>query len=598
MAINQICSERNLPQEIIFEAIESALVSAYRRNFGGGQNIKATIDSKTGEPHVFAECIVVDKVEDERFELPLKQALKIDPETELGQLVKVDVTPKSFGRIAAQTAKQVILQRIREAERDALFSSYADREGELINGMVANVTSHTITLNLGRTEAIMPRSQQVPGERYRIGQRIRAYVMEVRRTSRGPQIVVSRTHRRMLRRLLELEVPEIYNGTVEIKAIAREAGSRSKVAVAALQEGVDPVGSCVGIRGMRIQSIVNELGGEKIDVVEWSADTSMFIGNALSPARVRQALLDETGGRKTATVIVPDDQLSLAIGKEGQNARLAAKLTGWRIDIKSISEAAHDTLRSKGTLVSTSAKDRERDILAMAEAILLGKAPPEPTEPLETAALLEATPVQETEPTEPAVEQEIALEAAQPAATQEPQQEDADILMQAQAVLAQGTAAAAETAGAESAVTEVEVARAEAAETADAETAVAETAAAETADAETEAAEAEAAEAEAVSEIEAEPESVHAPEPEPESEPEMKPLGVIQRKPAPEPKPKRKPRYQYVKDERLEVLEEPQKKSPRRKRRQLVLDEETGQVVSRRRHKRDDDTEEWNDQDY
>ncbi len=374
MAINQICSERNLPQEVIFEAIEAALVSAYKRNFGGGQNVKATIDLKTGTPHVFVERVVVEKVGDERFEISLEEAQKIDPQAELGSLVKIEVTPKSFGRIAAQTAKQVILQRIREAERDALFSSYADREGELINGMVASITSQAVTLNLGRTEAIMPRSQLVPGERYRIGQRVRAYVMEVRRTGRGPQIIVSRTHRNMLRRLLELEVPEIFNGIVEIKGIAREAGSRSKVAVAALQEGVDPVGSCVGIRGMRIQSIVNELGGEKIDIVEWSPDTRTFIANALSPAKVSYVVLgDPATDGKTATVVVPDDQLSLAIGKEGQNARLAAKLTGWRIDIKSLSEAAAENLEPQKE-VRTIASE-ERDILAMAEAILLGKVP-------------------------------------------------------------------------------------------------------------------------------------------------------------------------------------------------------------------------------
>jgi N utilization substance protein A len=620
MAINQICSERNLPQEIIFEAIESALVSAYRRNFGGGQNIKATIDVKTGEPRVFAECIVVDKVEDERFELGLKQARKIDPEAELGQLVQVDVTPRSFGRIAAQTAKQVILQRIREAERDALFSSYADREGELINGMVANVTSHAITLNLGRTEAIMPRSQQVPGERYRIGQRIRAYVMDVRRTSRGPQIVVSRTHRRMLRRLLELEVPEIYNGTVEIKAIAREAGSRSKVAVAALQEGVDPVGSCVGIRGMRIQSIVNELGGEKIDVVEWSPDTGTFIGNALSPARVKQTILGDGGDSKTATVVVPDDQLSLAIGKEGQNARLAAKLTGWRIDIKSTSEAAHDALRPKGTSADISAKDRERDILAMAEAILLGKAP---SEAEATAALEEAAEAEQAPEAEAAAEGEMVAEEAEPVVAQESQEDQDAILMEAEAVLAQQTAAqpaedieeveeiveeqvTAELVEAEGPEAEVEAqsveqeaSEPEAAEVAAMDAAAAEAAAAEAA--ETAATEAAAMEAAAAEDMEDETEAVLEMDAEsvPEEKSELKPLGVRTRQPEPEKKSKSKPKYQYVRDERLDVLEDTDEKPrrSRRRRRQLVLDEETGQVISRRRHKREDD-EDWDRRDY
>lgn len=413
MAINQICSERNLSQEIIVEAIETSLVSAYKKNFGGGgQNIKARIDMRTGIPAVFAERIVVEAVQDDRFEITLEEAQKHMPDAALGGLIEIDITPSQFGRIAAQTAKQVILQRIREAERDALFSSYVDREGELINGVVASITSHALTLNLGRTEAVMPRNQQVPGDRYRVGQRIRTYVVEVRRTSRGPQIVVSRAHRNMLRRMLELEVPEIFNGTVEIKGISREAGSRSKVAVAALQEGVDPVGSCVGIRGMRIQSIVNELGGEKIDVVEWSADPQLFIANALSPARVNYTVLDEKANPKTAVVVVPDDQLSLAIGKEGQNARLAAKLTGWRIDIKSQSMAQAEGPRPQAFIAA--AAQEQRDILAMAEAILLGKAPVSDAQLLEPEPELEAIevePMAESE-LEPEVEPQLTLVAA------------------------------------------------------------------------------------------------------------------------------------------------------------------------------------------
>jgi N utilization substance protein A len=397
-AINQICSERNLPSDVIVEAIETALVSAYRKNFGGGQNVKAMLDMKTGTPTVFTERIVVEEVKDDRFEISVEEARKVVPDAQLGALIQIDITPQEFGRIAAQTAKQVILQRIREAERDVLFSSYADREGELITGMVARISSHAVTISLGRTEAVMPRSQQVPGERCRIGQRVRVYVMEVRRTNRGPQIVVSRTHRNMLRRLLELEVPEIFNGTVEIKGVAREAGSRSKVAVAALQEGVDPVGSCVGIRGMRIQSIVNELSGEKIDVVEWNPDTSTFIANALSPAKVNYALLSDQSNDKTATVVVPDDQLSLAIGKEGQNARLAAKLTGWRIDIKSAREVSAEELKPQRR---AAAVPGERDILAMAEAILLGKEPVkdvEPPEPEVEPVEVEVAEAQDVEP--------------------------------------------------------------------------------------------------------------------------------------------------------------------------------------------------------
>ncbi|MDY7041181.1 MAG: transcription termination factor NusA [Chloroflexota bacterium] len=391
-AFNQLCSERNLPQDVVLDTIETALISAYKRDFGSSQNVSAKIDPNTGKAQVFVEKTVVEQVQDGRFEIGLEEARQIDPEVESGQAVFVESTPREFGRIAAQTAKQVILQRIREAERDALFTSYADREGEIINGTVQSITPQAITLNLGRTEAILPRSQQVPGERYRLNQRVRAYVLEVRRSNRGPQIVVSRTHRAMLRRLLELEVPEIYNGTVEIKVIAREAGSRSKVAVAALQEGVDPVGSCVGMRGVRIQSIVNELGGEKIDVVEWNADTATFIANALSPARVANVLLDIHGDGKTATVVVPDDQLSLAIGREGQNARLAAKLTGWRIDIKSLTEAAEEVARRAAEI------EEKRDLLALAEAILLDK---EKT----TTAVEEAAPAMVEQVFEMAIEE-------------------------------------------------------------------------------------------------------------------------------------------------------------------------------------------------
>ncbi|MBL7200537.1 MAG: transcription termination/antitermination protein NusA, partial [Anaerolineae bacterium] len=530
MAINQICSERNLPQEVIFEAIESALVSAYKRNCGSGPNIKAAIDFTTGTPHVYAEQIVVENVEDERFEIALREARRIEPEAQIGSLVRTEVTPKSFGRIAAQTAKQVILQRIREAERDALFSSYADREGELINGMVANITSQAITLNLGRTEAAMPRSQQVPGERYRIGQRIRAYVMEVRRTSRGPQIVVSRTHRQMLRRLLELEVPEIFSGTVEIKSIAREAGSRSKVAVAALQDGVDPVGSCVGIRGMRIQAIVNELGGEKIDIVEWSGDTSTFIGNALSPAKVSYVTLGnpDTDG-KTATVVVPDDQLSLAIGKGGQNARLAAKLIGWRIDIKGSSEAQTEALKPRE--LAAAAPTRDRDILAMAEAILLGKEqPPIELELVPEAALSELIDDEGAEPVgaavEPATSVELAMEeAAEPEAS--------PILATAEALLQEQEPALAE-------AMEDEVAFELEAEVAE----------------------------EIVKELELAQVEEMAIEPEP-----------VEEAPAATREPRR-PRYEYVKDERLEALTQTDKKTGRGKRRQLVRDEESGELIA------------------
>lgn len=373
VALNQVCSERSLPQDVVLEAIEVALVSAYKRKFGSQPNIVAQIDVDTGKPYVYKEKLVVEEVEDDRLQIDLGQARQYDPEVNLGETILVDSTPRDFGRIAAQTAKQVILQRIREAERDALFDTYSDREGELIHGTVQSVSPQGVTLNLGRTEALLPRNQQIPRERYRVNQRLRAFVLEVRKSNRGPQIIVSRSHRNMLRRLLELEVPEIFNGTVEIKAIAREAGSRSKVAVAATQEGVDPVGSCVGMRGIRIQNIVNELSGEKVDVVAWDPDIATFTANALSPARVSNVLLDEgPGSSRTATVIVPDDQLSLAIGKEGQNARLAAKLTNWRIDIKSVSEMAEEAIRQEKERQRRAAIESQ-DLLAVAEAILMGK---------------------------------------------------------------------------------------------------------------------------------------------------------------------------------------------------------------------------------
>jgi N utilization substance protein A len=343
LAFNEIVELRALPREVVMDALSQALVSAYKRdaNIGNNQRVEAQID-QTGAAHIFLEKEVVESVENESTEVALEVAREHAPEAQLGDTVMVPVkTSITFGRIAAQTAKQVILQRIREAERDALFDEFVEREGDLVTGTVQSVSHGTLTISLGRAEAVMPRQHQIPGERYRPHDKVRAYVAEVKRNTRGPQIVVSRAHKNMLRRLFEYEVPEIYNGQVEIKNIAREPGHRSKVAVAALQEGVDPVGACVGMRGMRIQNIVKELNDEKIDVIEWNADPAIFIAKALSPARVSDMLLEEdldTG--RTATVIVPDDQLSLAIGREGQNARLAAKLTGWRIDIKSVSEAA------------------------------------------------------------------------------------------------------------------------------------------------------------------------------------------------------------------------------------------------------------------
>jgi N utilization substance protein A len=343
LAFNEIVETRALPREVVLEALAQALVSAYKRdaNIGNNQRVEAKIDL-TGQTQILLEKEVVDSVQTDQTEVALEDARRYYPEIEMGDMVMMPVqTGASFGRIAAQTAKQVILQRIREAERETLYDEFAEREGDLVTGTVQSVTHNSLTVSLGRAEAVMPRKEQIPNERYRPHDKVRAYVAEVKKNTRGPQIIVSRAHKNMLRRLLEYEVPEIYNGQVEIKNIAREAGARSKVAVAALQEGVDPVGACVGMRGIRIQNIVKELSDEKIDVIEWSPDSAVFISKALSPARVSDMLLEEDlDVGRTATVVVPDDQLSLAIGREGQNARLAAKLTGWRIDIKSVSEAA------------------------------------------------------------------------------------------------------------------------------------------------------------------------------------------------------------------------------------------------------------------
>lgn len=417
VAFDQICSERHLDKQVVLEAIEIALLAAYKKDFGSYQNISAKIDPETGQVRLYTAKEVVEEIQDERSEISLAEARRINENAELGGLVMIEtLPPERFGRIAAQTAKQVILQRIHEAERDALFTSFAEREGELINGTVQNIMPQGVTLNLGRTEALLPKSQQIPGEYYRLHQRVRAYVLEVRKTNRGPHIIVSRTHRNMLRRLLELEVPEIFNGTVEIKAIAREAGSRSKVAVGAVQAGIDPVGACVGMRGVRIQNVVKELNGEKIDVVEWNPDTSVFIANSLSPAKVMNAYLDDdsTDG-KTATVIVPDDQLSLAIGKAGQNARLAAKLTGWRIDIKSTTEAAEQALQraKEEEIAQIAAVVEKRDILAVAEAILMKKEKTSPTA-AELRVLGEAIDVIETASAKARVEEGIPAEGKVP----------------------------------------------------------------------------------------------------------------------------------------------------------------------------------------
>ena len=368
-AFKEITDIRALPSDIVLEALQSALVSAYRKDTGASsaQAIEAEIDPDTGRAKVFVEKEVVDDVMTDATEVTLERARFYNPEAQVNDIVMVQVehTTKSFGRIAAQTAKQVILQKIREAERNSLYDEFINREGDLITGTVQSTNARKVTLSLGRAEADLPRQHQIPGERYRTHEKIRVFVVEVTKSNRGPQILVSRAHRSMLRRLLEYEVPEVYNGQVEIKNIAREAGHRSKVAVAALQDGIDPVGACVGMRGIRIQNIVKELHNEKIDVIEWNDDAVAFISKALSPARVTGVYLDDDPiVGKTAVVLVPDDQLSLAIGREGQNARLAAKLTGWRIDIKSVTETVQGALDNLEIPPLDSLVERHADLIA------------------------------------------------------------------------------------------------------------------------------------------------------------------------------------------------------------------------------------------
>lgn len=388
LAFNEVLEEKQLPKQVILQALEAAMVSAYRRavNASNAQHIEAKIDSDTGKVSVYAEKEIVETIQDERTEVSLADAQQINPEAQIGDMLIVESTPKDFGRVAAQTARQVIQQRIREAERDSQLTYYNKQLGEIVNGVVQAVSPQAITLGLEmKAEGVMPRNQQVPGERFRVHDRVRALLYEVKESPRGPQIILSRSHRNFLRRLLENEVPEIYHGMVEIRSIAREPGQRSKVAVAALQPAVDPVGACVGIRGVRIQAIVRELNDEKIDVIEWNPDPSAYIAKAISPARVLGVFLNElTKGVKTATVVVPEDQLSLAIGRDGQNARLAAKLTGWRIDIKSLPEAASDAINKLKTDIEfASLAEHEADILPQVESILAKKGEGRPITPEE-----------------------------------------------------------------------------------------------------------------------------------------------------------------------------------------------------------------------
>lgn len=336
-ALTLLEKEKGISKEFLIEAIEAALISAYKKNFNQAQNVRVDINQNLGTFRVFARKDVVENVFDSRLEISEGQAREINPNYVIGDVIEIEVTPRDFGRIAAQAAKQLITQKVREAERTIIYEEYIDRAEDIMTGTVQRQDSKFLYVQLGKIEALLPVSEQIPTEHYQPHDRIKVYITKVEKTTKGPQIYVSRTHPGLLKRLFELEVPEIYDGTVEIKSVAREAGDRSKISVHSDNPDLDPVGSCVGPKGQRVQAIVNELKGEKIDIVLWSEDPIEFVANALSPSEVSEVIVDE--GAKSTTVIVPDNQLSLAIGKKGQNARLAAKLTNWKIDIKSESEA-------------------------------------------------------------------------------------------------------------------------------------------------------------------------------------------------------------------------------------------------------------------
>ncbi len=428
VALKQLAAERHLPMEQVLGAIEVALASAFKKdNPASGQNISVTLNPNSGEVSVYALKTVVDFVEDPEREITVSDALKIKKGAAVGdEIAAAEPLPHNASRIAAQTAKQVVLQRLREAERELLFQEFAQHEGDIMSGIVeTSDPGRAITLDLGRAQAVLPYDEQVSTERYRKGQRVKVFVLSVRSGPKGPEILVSRSHRNVLRRLFEIEVPEVYNGVVEIKAIAREAGFRSKVAVSANQPGIDPVGSCIGIRGNRIQSIVNELQGEKIDIVSWDSDHRSFIANSLSPSEPVQVELLEA--EQAAVVVVPDRQLSLAIGKEGQNTRLAARLTGWRLDIKGMTEweeIREARLQAAAEAAAEAAARAAEEAAARAEAAAMSELEAEEAEMADAVAEAEAiveeaaaeTPVSEdaivaaeaTDPVESAVEEVVA----------------------------------------------------------------------------------------------------------------------------------------------------------------------------------------------
>ena len=423
IAITQLTSEKNLPADVVFDAVESALAAAYKRDYNILGHVQVRIDRESGDVHVSSSREVVEVEEDiadEDLQIDLEAARTYQPTIQIGDTLTTEVKVAGAGRIAAQTAKQVVLQRLREAEREVVYEEYSGHEGDIVSGVVQRVEARQVIFDLGRTEAVLPVTEQVRMEHYRPGQRARVYVVEVLKSNKSPQVVVSRTHKNLLRRLFELEVPEIFKGQVEIVAIAREAGHRTKIAVHSRQVGLDPVGACIGMRGVRIQNIVNELQGERLDVIQWDADPRKFVAHALSPAQVVAVrIVEETN---TAEVAVPDHQLSLAIGKEGQNARLAARLTGRRIDIKPQSVAEKLLEHGLGPLApqeplptATPAPDSTAPVAAGAEPVDGSALPTVPLTPEEAAAaarhraLIAAEPEAEEEESEPTL---VAIEVA------------------------------------------------------------------------------------------------------------------------------------------------------------------------------------------
>ena len=339
-AIQELGKEKGIEPELLYQAVEDALVAAYKKNSNTNQNVRVDMNKETGEIHVYAQRTVVEGVPVDETEMTVQEAQAIDPRYLAGDIVETEVTPKNFGRIAAQNAKQVVVQRIREAEHGQVYERFQSRNQDIVTGIIERQENKNVYIDLGKVEAVLTPNEQIPGEIYQYHDRMKTFIVEVKRSAKGPQIVVSRTHPGLLKRLFELEVPEIHDGIVEIKSVAREPGMRSKISVYTADENVDPVGACVGHKGMRVQTIVNELRGEKIDIVKYSEDPAQYVANALSPAKVVSTNVNEA--EKICRVVVPDYQLSLAIGKEGQNARLAAKLTGWKIDIKSESQAKEE----------------------------------------------------------------------------------------------------------------------------------------------------------------------------------------------------------------------------------------------------------------